>query len=126
APLGGYAYGAFGQRLIIDGVSAPTLAQPFTWQGKREIAPNLYDSRARIWSADIGAFLQPDQYAFLTRGGTLWSWPGNNPFRGRDPSGRFFDSAAAAAAEAAADAAGAAGAATAAVAGAIAALGGGG
>jgi hypothetical protein len=41
-----------------------------------------------IWSADLGSFLQPDQYAYLSRGGTLWSWPGQNPFRWRDPSGR--------------------------------------
>jgi hypothetical protein len=37
-------------------------------------------------------FLQPDQYAYLSRGGTLWSWPGQNPFRWADPSGRIgFD-----------------------------------
>ena len=65
--------------------------QPFKWQGKRQLGENenLYYSRARIWSADLGAFLQPDQYAFLSRGGTLWSWPGQNPFTWRDPSGRF-------------------------------------
>jgi hypothetical protein len=33
-------------------------------------------------------FLQPDEYGFLTRTGTLWSWPGQNPFKWRDPSGR--------------------------------------
>jgi hypothetical protein len=44
--------------------------------------------RARIWSPDLGAFLQPDEYGLITRGGTLWSWPGQNPFRWRDPSGR--------------------------------------
>jgi guanyl-specific ribonuclease Sa len=37
-------------------------------------------------------FLQPDQYAYLSRGGTLWSWPGQNPFRWADPSGRFSGS----------------------------------
>jgi len=52
------------------------------------MAPGLYDSRARVWSADLGAFLQPDEYVFLTRSGTLWSWPGQNPFKYRDPSGR--------------------------------------
>ena len=44
-----------------------------------------------IWSADLGSFLQPDQYAYLSRGGTLWSWPGQNPFRWRDPSGRLAE-----------------------------------
>jgi len=41
-----------------------------------------------VWSTELGAFLQPDQYGYLSRGGTLWSWPGQNPFRWRDPSGR--------------------------------------
>ncbi len=62
--------------------------QQFAWQGKHMIASNLYDSRARVWSADLGVFLQPDEYGFLTPRGTLWSWPGQNPFRNRDPSGR--------------------------------------
>ncbi|MES1178300.1 MAG: hypothetical protein ABUL62_28520, partial [Myxococcales bacterium] len=91
--LGGYSYSAFGKTLAVTdpgGLVAPTaVEQSFMWQGKRQIAPNLYYSRARIWSADLGAFLQPDEYGFLTRGGTLWSWPGQNPFRWRDPSGRF-------------------------------------
>jgi RHS repeat-associated protein len=91
--FGGYSYTAFGKRIAASdpgGVTAPAaqFEQPFTWQGKREIAANLYDSRARIWSADLGAFLQPDQYVYLVRGGTLWSWPGNNPLKNRDPSGR--------------------------------------
>jgi len=30
---------------------------------------------------------------FLTRSGTLWSWPGQNPFKYRDPSGRDGDAA---------------------------------
>jgi len=37
--------------------------------------------------------LQPDEYVFLTRSGTLWSWPGQNPFKYRDPSGRDGDAA---------------------------------
>jgi RHS repeat-associated protein len=49
----------------------------------------LYDFRARVWSTELGVFLQADQYGYLSRGGTLWSWPGNNPFKWRDPSGRI-------------------------------------
>jgi RHS repeat-associated protein len=93
--LGGYAYSAFGKRLPasdVGGLAPPGFSQPFTWQGKRQLSENLYYSRARIWSADLGVFLQPDQYAYLSRGGTLWSWPGQNPFRWADPSGRIgFD-----------------------------------
>jgi hypothetical protein len=61
------------------GQPVANVQQPFTWQGHRAIAPNLYDFRARVWSADLGAFLQPDEYVFLSHGGTLWSWPGQNP-----------------------------------------------
>jgi filamentous hemagglutinin len=89
--VGGYSYTAFGKTLAPSDVGgmAARISQPFGWQGKRQIAPNLYDSRARIWSADLGAFLQPDEYVFLGTTGTLWSWPGQNPFRWRDPSGRL-------------------------------------
>ena len=62
--------------------------QPFRWQGRLLIAQGLYDFRARLFSTELGAFLQPDEYQFLSRGGTLWSWPGQNPFKWRDPSGR--------------------------------------
>jgi RHS repeat-associated protein len=90
--LGGYSFTAFGKTIApsdVGGVAGPIdFAQPFGWQGKRLIATNMYDSRARVWSADLGAFLQPDEYVFLARGGTLWSWPGQNPYRWRDPSGR--------------------------------------
>jgi RHS repeat-associated protein len=97
--LGGYSYTAFGKTIAVNapgGVAPPPqtlqVDQPFQWQGKLLIAPGLYYSRARVWSTDLGAFLQPDERVFLTRGGTLWSWPGQNPFRWRDPSGRLAGS----------------------------------
>ena len=91
--LGGYSYTAFGKTIAVSdpgGVRPPLdiANQPFQWQGKRLLAAGLYDSRARVWSTDLGAFLQPDEYVYLSRAGTLWSWPGQNPFRWRDPSGR--------------------------------------
>jgi hypothetical protein len=43
---------------------------------------------ASLAAAPRAGHSQPDQYAYLSRGGTLWSWPGQNPFRWRDPSGR--------------------------------------
>jgi hypothetical protein len=112
---GGYSYSAFGKLLRGSDPGALNGGVPlFGWQGKRVLStqqPNLYDSRARVWSADLGAFLQPDEYVFLTPTGTLWSWPGQNPFRYRDPSGRYAGplpgAAAAAAAEGGAAAVGA-------------------
>jgi len=87
--LGGRIYSAFGKLVTPPGgLVAAKIDIPFGWQGKRLISTNLYDSRARMWSADLGAFLQPDEYVFLSNSGTLWSWPGQNPFRHRDPSGR--------------------------------------
>jgi RHS repeat-associated protein len=97
--LGGYAYTAFGRTLREDepgGASPPRaysggpLVNPYTWQARSTLGDGtLYDFRSRIWSTDLGSFLQPDEYAFLSHGGTLWSWPGQNPFRWRDPSGRI-------------------------------------
>jgi hypothetical protein len=52
------------------------------------MAGGLYDFRSRVWSPELGAFLMPDEFGFLTATGTLWSWPGQNPMRWRDPSGQ--------------------------------------
>ena len=82
--LGGYSYSAFGKQLGLGepgGIGQPGDWQPFRWKGKRLLSlsqNNLDDSRARVWSADLGAFLQPDEYVFLTPSGTLWSWPGQS------------------------------------------------
>jgi RHS repeat-associated protein len=86
-----FGYSAFGKSIVVPTAPGGTIAVnlEFTWQGKRLIGANLYDSRGRVWSADLGVFLQPDEYGFLTRSGTLWSWPGQNPFKWRDPSGRY-------------------------------------
>ena len=82
---GGLSYSAFGKTYT----STITTSTPFGWQGHQQLGSlNLYDFRARIWSSDLGSFLQPDEYVFLGHTGTLWSWPGQNPFRWRDPSGR--------------------------------------
>jgi RHS repeat-associated protein len=70
-----------------SGGAAP---QPLRWQSHWYIdsGSGLYDFRARVWSPELAAFLQPDEFGFLSHSGTLWSWPGQNPFRSRDPSGR--------------------------------------
>jgi RHS repeat-associated protein len=98
--LGGYTYTAFGKSIPVGqpgGLPGPSKNQSLRWQGRPQLGPNLYDFRARVWSTELGAFLQPDEYGFLTPSGTLWSWPGQNPYRWRDPSGRFASGAAAAA-----------------------------
>jgi RHS repeat-associated protein len=94
--LGGYRYTAFGQlQPADDGTPYPSLGgQPYEqmlrWQGRPfiNLAGGLYDFRARTWSPELGAFLELDSFGYLTPTGTLWSWPGQNPFGYRDPSGR--------------------------------------
>jgi RHS repeat-associated protein len=96
--LGGYAYTAFGRPIAATdpgGLAAPKIDgtdyfQRIQWQGRwlYNRSGGLYNFRARFWSPQLGAFLQLDQYQFLSSGGTLWSWPGQNPFRWADPSGR--------------------------------------
>jgi RHS repeat-associated protein len=98
--LGGYKYTAFGKLLPPDaGAPLPDwgffgvqpLDQPLRWQGRWfvDVAGGIYDFRNRWWSPELGAFLSPDEFDFATREGTLWSWPGQNPFAIRDPSGRI-------------------------------------
>ncbi|MBK7582073.1 MAG: DUF4157 domain-containing protein [Myxococcales bacterium] len=43
--------------------------------------------RNRQWSPELGAFVSPDEFGYATTTGTLWSWPGQNPMRWRDPFG---------------------------------------
>jgi hypothetical protein len=89
--LGGYRYTAFGRLNTVDTTTAyPSIAgtrynQPLRWQSHWFIdaGPGFYDFRARVWSPDLATFLQPDEYGFLSRTGTLWSWPGQDPFRWR-------------------------------------------
>ena len=92
--LGGYKYTAFGRLLPPDaGTPTPTalgqaLSQPMRWQGRWfEEETGLYDFRNRVWSPELGAFLSPDEFVFFHTEGTLWSWPGQNPMRYRDPWG---------------------------------------
>ncbi|HEX2873267.1 MAG TPA: RHS repeat-associated core domain-containing protein, partial [Polyangiaceae bacterium] len=100
--LGGYSYTAFGRNIpaaepggeATPKIDAVDYVQRLQWQGRwlYNRSGGLYDFRARFWSPQLGAFLQLDRYQFLASGGTLWSWPGQNPFRWRDPSGRIgFD-----------------------------------
>ncbi len=94
--LGGYTYTAFGRLLPADsGTPAPAIDgqpfdQPLRWQGRwyTSLAGGLYDFRARQWSPALGTFLTADRFGFLTRTGTLWSWPGESPTGLADPTGR--------------------------------------
>ena len=92
--LGGYRYTAFGRTVTAADTPAPVVDgvgfdQPLRWQGRwySDLAGGLYDFRNRVWSPRLGAFVMADEFGFLTGTGTLWSWPGQNPYTWRDPSG---------------------------------------
>jgi RHS repeat-associated protein len=95
--LGGYRYSAFGRQRPPSGstplpiVNGALYAQPIRWQGRwaEDPAGTVYDFRSRFWSTELGAFVQPDAFQYLGRTGTLWSWPGQNPIRWRDPYGMY-------------------------------------
>jgi hypothetical protein len=44
--------------------------------------------RARLWSPSLGVFLSMDELGFHDRTSTLYGWPGQNPLKYSDPSGR--------------------------------------
>ena len=94
ADLGGYRYAAFGKQLAADATTpAPTVDQPMRWKGRwwSEFggAAGTYDMRARIWAPELGVFLSIDEFAYHEASSTLWGWPGMNPAKYSDPSGRF-------------------------------------
>jgi RHS repeat-associated protein len=88
ADLGGYRYTAFGQTKD----DTATLLQPLRWKARWHSTLNgaeIYDVRARQWAPELGAFISIDEYWAHGFQGTLWSWPGQNPIRYSDPSGRL-------------------------------------
>jgi RHS repeat-associated protein len=91
ASLGGYRYSAFGQ--TIEDTSL--INQPLRWKGRwfSQVAGGTYDVRARQWSPELGVFLSVDEFRHLSRSNPLWGWPGQNPIRYRDPTGRLAPSA---------------------------------
>lgn len=88
ADLGGYRYTAFG--VSVEDTATANVDQPLRWKARpySPYAGGIYDMRARQWSPAIGAFLSADEFRYLGTSGTLWSWPGQNPYKWSDPSGR--------------------------------------
>jgi RHS repeat-associated protein len=99
--LGGYRYTAFGQTYPSDSTTPwPTGAAslPVRWKGRWLLystnlgtasAVELYDMRARVWWPQGGVFVSVDDFAYADGTGTVWAWPGQNPYRWSDPSGHF-------------------------------------
>ncbi|MBK9263222.1 MAG: hypothetical protein IPM54_25895 [Polyangiaceae bacterium] len=88
---GGYRYSAFGKAYPADaGTPAPSMDQPLRWKGRwyEPVAGGVYDVRARWWSPEAGVFLSIDGLEYHDATTTLWGWPGQNPWRWSDPSGK--------------------------------------
>jgi RHS repeat-associated protein len=88
--LGGYRYTAFGKAYSADATTpAAQVDQPLRWKGRwLNARTGLYDVRARMWSPELGVFVNADEFALLRKDSTLWGWPGQNPLRYSDPTGR--------------------------------------
>jgi RHS repeat-associated protein len=96
ADEGGYRYSAFGlSRLNDPATPVPSLDQPLRWKGRwfEGYGLELYDVRARWWSAATAAFLGIDEFAYHDGSGSLWAWPGQNPVAFSDPTGHYAGAA---------------------------------
>jgi len=98
ADMGGYRYSGFGKTYAADVACnstepctpAAAIDQPLRWKGRpfTGAAGGLYNMRARWWSPRLGVFLSMDALRYHDARSTLWGWPGQNPVRWSDPSGR--------------------------------------
>jgi RHS repeat-associated protein len=79
-----YKYDAFGKPSFFDGSGNPLTATAygnrFLFTGREYLAKvNLYDYRNRVYSADLGRFLQTDPLRFSAGDVNIYRYCGNNP-----------------------------------------------
>jgi RHS repeat-associated protein len=87
-----YAYDAFGAASIYDAsgsaLSASLRENRFLFTGREWLAEaNLYDYRNRVYSPDLGRFLQTDPIRFSAGDVNLYRYVLNNPVNAWDPLG---------------------------------------
>jgi RHS repeat-associated protein len=87
-----YEYDAFGQvsnpPSVEDMFSADPYANRFLYTGREFLKEaNLYDYRNRVYSAELGRFLQTDPIRFDAGDVNLYRYVANNPVNGVDPLG---------------------------------------
>jgi RHS repeat-associated protein len=87
-----YSYDAFGTPHVYDAAFNPLPASlqdnRFLFTGREWIAElNLYDYRNRVYSAELGRFLQTDPIRFKAGDVNLYRYCGNDPVNSTDPDG---------------------------------------
>ena len=87
-----YKYDAFGKPSFFDGSGNPLTASAygnrFLFTGREYLAKvNLYDYRNRVYSADLGRFLQTDPLRFSAGDVNIYRYCGNNPLNKTDAMG---------------------------------------
>jgi RHS repeat-associated protein len=87
-----YSYDLFGAAVIKDGagtvIGASAIGNRFMFTGREYLQGiGLYDYRNRIYSAQLGRFLQTDPIRFLAGDVNLYRYVGNNAANWIDPSG---------------------------------------
>jgi RHS repeat-associated protein len=91
-----YKYDAFGKPTITDGSGNPLTASAygnrFLFTGREYLAEvNLYDYRNRVYSADLGRFLQTDPLRFSAGDVNIYRYCENNPINATDAMGLCDD-----------------------------------
>ena len=87
-----YKYDVYGKASITDGSGSPLSASAygnrFMFTGREYLAEvNLYDYRNRVYSADLGRFLQTDPMRFDAGDVNIYRYCGNNPLNSTDLTG---------------------------------------
>ena len=90
--LESYRYDAFGAATVYDSSGSALPASPrgnrFLFTGREWISQvGLYDYRNRVYSAQIGRFLQTDPIRFSAGDGNLYRYCENDPANSVDPMG---------------------------------------
>lgn len=91
-----YNYDVFGKPSITDGSGNPLTASAygnrFLFTGREWLAEvNLYDYRNRVYSADLGRFLQTDPIKFDAGDINIYRYCGNNSLNKKDSDGLCSD-----------------------------------
>jgi RHS repeat-associated protein len=89
-----YRYDLHGTPIFYDAtnnqISSSTYSIRHLFTGQQWYAElGLYDLRHRMYSSDIGRFLQPDPIGFNGDRTNLYRYCGNNPSKWSDPTGLF-------------------------------------